>query len=210
MASDVQVYPPLCRYCNGPHRSIDCQMENPFAQAQPPQLPQGENRSIEEMANAHAKFMDDAKQKVNESFLHGNLLSTIEENPQEEDLEVHENVTLRIEEEIEEVNEKEEAEEVDEELIEQMKNEDESTSLEPKEKNEEVETIPEMTPWTFVQEELPSEDIPYILEVEEPVVSWHEIKGTSIVDIVIKSFEEDVLKLLKGREGWGQESSSVP
>ena len=99
---------------------------------------------------------------------------------------------------IEEVNEKEEVEEVDEELIEEMKNEDESTSLEPKEKNEEVETILEMTPWTFVQEELPSEDIPYILEVEEPVVSWHEIEGTSIVDIVIKSFEEDVLKLKKG------------
>ena len=49
-----------------------------------------------------------------------------------------------------------------------------------------------------MQEEWASEDIPYILEVEEPVVSWHEIEGTSIVDIVIKSFEEDVLKLLKG------------
>ena len=84
---------------------------------------------------------------------------------------------------------KKEIEEVDEELIKQMKNEEGSTSLEPKEKNEKAETIPEMTPWTFVQEELPSKDIPYILEVEEPVVSWHEIKGTSIVDIVIKSFE---------------------
>ena len=49
-----------------------------------------------------------------------------------------------------------------------------------------------------MQEELPGEDIPYILEVEKPVVSWHEIKGTSIMDITIKSFEEDVLKLLKG------------
>ena len=48
-----------------------------------------------------------------------------------------------------------------------------------------------------MQEELPSEDIPYILEVEELVVSWHEIEGTSIVDIAIKSFEEDVLKLKK-------------
>ena len=55
-----------------------------------------------------------------------------------------------------------------------------------------------MTPWAFVQEEFPSEDIPYILEVEEPIVTWHEIEGTSIVDIAIKSFEEDVLKLLKG------------
>ena len=49
-----------------------------------------------------------------------------------------------------------------------------------------------------MQEELPSEDKPYILKVEEPVVSWHEIEGTSIVDIAIQSFEEDVLKLLKG------------
>ena len=39
---------------------------------------------------------------------------------------------------------------------------------------------------------------PYILEVEEPVISWHEIEGTSIVDIAIKPFEEDVLNLKKG------------
>ena len=32
-ASNVQVYPTLCRYCNGPHMSIGFQMENPFAQA---------------------------------------------------------------------------------------------------------------------------------------------------------------------------------
>ena len=70
------------------------------------------------MANAYDKFMDDSVQKVNKSLLQGNLLITIEENPQEEDLEVYEDVTLRSE-----VNEKEEVEEVDEELIEQMKNE---------------------------------------------------------------------------------------
>ena len=113
-------------------------------------------------------------------------------------MEVHEDVTLRSEGEIEEVNEKEEVEEVDEELIEQMKNEEEPTSPESKEKNDEVEKISKMTPWAFVQEELPSEDIPYILEVEELVVSWHEIEETSIVDIAIKSFEEDVLKLKMG------------
>ena len=167
------------------------------------------------MVNAHAKFMDDSKKKVNKSLLQGNFLSTIEENPQEEDLEVHKDVTLRSEGETEEVNEKEEVEEVDEELIEQMKNEKESTSLEPKAKNDEVETIPEMTPWALVQEEFPSEDIPYIFEVEEPVVSWHEIEGTSIVDLSMKSFEENVLKLKKGallllpKEGWRQESSRV-
>ena len=105
---------------------------------------------------------------------------------------------MRSEGEIEEVNEKEEVEEVDEELIEKMKNEEESTSPEPKKNNEEVDTIPKTTPWAFVHEKLSSEDIPYILEVEEPVVSWHEIEGTSIVDIAIKSFKEDVLKLKNG------------
>ena len=45
-ANNVQVYPTLCRYCNGPHMSIDYQMENPFSQAQPPQLPHGQNLSI--------------------------------------------------------------------------------------------------------------------------------------------------------------------
>ena len=44
----------------------------------------------------------------------------------------------------------------------------------PKENNEEVETTPEMTSWAFVQEKLSSEDIPYILEVEEPIVSFRD------------------------------------
>ena len=44
-----------------------------------------------------------------------------------------------------------------------MTNEEEPTSPELEEENEEVETIPEMTPWAFVKKELPSEDIPYIL-----------------------------------------------
>ena len=97
------------------------------------------------MANAQTKFMDDVEQKVNKSLLkgkQGNLLNTIKENPQEQDLEVHEDVTLRSGGEIVEVNEKEFVEE----LIEQMKNKEESTSLELEEKNEEVETIPEMNP----------------------------------------------------------------
>ena len=103
------------------------------------------------------------RKKVNKSLLQGNLLSTIEENLQEEDLEVHEDDALRSGGEIERVNEKEKVEEVDEELIKQLK-------------NEEVETVSEMTPWAFMQEEFPSEDIPYILEVEELVASWHEIE----------------------------------
>ena len=113
-------------------------------------------------------------------------------------MEIHENVTLRSGGEIEEVNEKEEVEEVVEELIEQMKNEKETTSPEPEEKNEEVETIPKMTPGAFMQEDLPSEDIPYILEVEESVLSSHVIEETFIVKKTGKSYEEYVLKLLKG------------
>ena len=35
-AKDVRVYPTVCRYCNGPHMSTDCQMEDPFAKVQPP------------------------------------------------------------------------------------------------------------------------------------------------------------------------------
>ena len=35
-AKEVQVYPTLCRWCNGPHMSIDCQIKNPFPQARPP------------------------------------------------------------------------------------------------------------------------------------------------------------------------------
>ena len=65
-----------------------------------------------------------------------------------------------------------------------------------KRENEEVETISEMTPWAFVQEELSSEDIPYILEVEEPIVSFHEIKEASIANKTIGSFEDKVFKLL--------------
>ena len=65
-----------------------------------------------------------------------------------------------------------------------------------KRENKEIETILEMTPWAFVQEELPSEDIPYILEVEEPIVSFHEIKKASIVNKTIISFKDKVFKLL--------------
>ena len=89
-----------------------------------------------------------------------------------------------------------EVEDRDEGLVEQVKNEEESTSPEPEEKNKEVETILEMTSWSFMQEELPSEDIPFILEVKEPIVSFHEIKEASIVNKTIKSFEDNVFKFL--------------
>ena len=111
-------------------------------------------------------------------------------------MENHEVTTLRNGGEVEELNEVEEAEESDEDLVEQVKNEEELISLELGKKNEEVETIPKMTHWAFVQEELPSEDIPYILEGEEPIVSFHEIKEASIVNKAIKSIQDKVFKLL--------------
>ena len=40
--------------------SIDCQMEDPFAQVQPPRLPQEDILSIVEMANTHTLYMDNA------------------------------------------------------------------------------------------------------------------------------------------------------
>ena len=116
-------------------------------------------------------------------------------NPIERDLEIHEYVSLRSGGEIERVNEKEEVEK----SIEQLKNEEESASPESKKKNEEVEIILDMTPWAYVQEELLSEDIPYILEVEEVIIPLIEYKEASIMNITITSFEEDVLKLLNGQ-----------
>ena len=53
-----------------------------------------------------------------------------------------------------------------------------------------------MTSWEFVQEELSSDTIPHILEVEEPIVSFHEIKEASNANKMIKSFQDKVFKLL--------------
>ena len=47
-----------------------------------------------------------------------------------------------------------------------------------------------------MQEELLSDTIPYILEVEEPIVSFHEIKEASSANKIIKSFQDRVFKLL--------------
>ena len=74
--------------------------------------------------------------------------------------------------------------------------EDESTSPKQEEQNEEIETIPEMTSLAFVQEEFSSDAIPYILEVEEPIVSFHEIKEALNANKTIKSFQDMVFKLL--------------
>ena len=87
--------------------------------------------------------------KSNKLFLEErqeNLLGTIKVNLRGDEMENHEDITLRSGGEDEEINEVEEVEEGYEELVEQEKNEEELTSSEVKEKNEEVETILEMTP----------------------------------------------------------------
>ena len=53
-----------------------------------------------------------------------------------------------------------------------------------------------MTSWAFVQKGLSSDSIPYILVVEEPIVSFHEIKEASNANKMIKSFQDMVIKLL--------------
>ena len=72
-ANDVQVYLILCRYGNGPHMSIDCQMEDPFAQDHPPPLPEEETLSIAKMANTHTLYMANA-------FMDERSQATLEEN----------------------------------------------------------------------------------------------------------------------------------
>ena len=139
------------------------------------------------------------KNKANKLLLEEqqeNFLGIIEVNSRGDEMENHEDITLRSGKEVEELNEVEEVEKGDEGLVELMNNEEESTSPELEEKNEEVETIPEVTSWAFVQEEFPSGDITYILEVEELIVSFHEIKDASIMNKMIKSFEDKVFKLL--------------
>ena len=94
--------------------------------------------------------MDDAKKKANKLLLEEqqeNLLSIIEVNLEGDEVENHEDITLRSGGEVEELNQVEEVEEGDEELVEQVKNEKESTFPELEEKKEEIETISEMTSW---------------------------------------------------------------
>ena len=164
------------------------------------QDPQGKNVSIAEMASAYSKFMDDAEQRANKLFLkeqQRELLSTLELN-MEEELEIHEDTTLRSG-EIEEPKEEkgvEEVEEVVKELDELVEIEVELASSKNDENDIEIETILKMTPWAYVQEELPSEDVSYILEMEEVIMPLIEYKKASIVKIVITLFEDYVLKLL--------------
>ena len=60
----------MCKYYNGPHMSINCQMEDPFAHVQPPQLPQEETLSIVEIANTHAHYMANAHTKFMDVISH--------------------------------------------------------------------------------------------------------------------------------------------
>ena len=65
-ANDAQVYPTWCRFCNGSHMSIDCQVGNPFIQDRISQLPQKEELSILEMVYTHPQYMANAYTKFND------------------------------------------------------------------------------------------------------------------------------------------------
>ena len=142
-----------------------------------------------------AKHMNEGKNIVNMSFeeQHESFPSILKVIREEEDLSHNDEITSRN-------NELEKFQRVENDLQELktlVAKEDESTSRESHETiNEEVETIMEMTSWAFVQEEFSSKDIPYILEVDEPIVSFHEIKEPSIVNKTIKSFQDNKFKLL--------------
>ena len=115
-------------------------------------------------------------------------------NEEEEEIfENHDDTTIRSGGEIEKPKE---VEQVVKELDEHVENEEESASPKLEERNEEVGTIPEMTCWEYVHEEFPIENMPYILEVEEIILSLHEFEKTSIMKKVFKSCEEYVLKLV--------------
>ena len=81
--------------------------------------------------------MGDAKKKANKLLLEEqqeNLFSTIEVNLGGDEMENHDEITLRSGVEVEKLNEVEEVEEGDEELVEKVKNEKDSTSPEPEER----------------------------------------------------------------------------
>ena len=112
------------------------------------QDPQGENVSITDIASYYTRFMDGARKKANKLLLQEkqeNFLGTIEVNLGGDEIENHEDITLRSGGEFKELNKVEEVEEGDKELVKKVVNVEGSTSLEPEGKNEEIETIPEMT-----------------------------------------------------------------
>ena len=93
---------------------------------------------------------------------HVSLPIPLEVNPEEEELEHYEAFTLSIANEVGEQHREEVDAKKPHVIVEEEK---ESTSLEPEEKKEEVETIMDMTIWGEMHE-LNNEIEPYILEVE--------------------------------------------
>ena len=93
---------------------------------------------------------------------HVSLPIPLEANPKEEELEHYEAFTLSIENEVGEQHREEMDAKKPHVIVEEEK---ESTSPEPQEKKEEVETILEMAVWGEMHE-LNNETEPYILEVE--------------------------------------------
>ena len=102
-----------------------------------------------------AKYMNENENMAEMSFQRQqeSLLSTLEVNKEEENLNYNEEITLRENEELKKLKREEyDAKEL-KDLV--TKEEEESTSLEPNENKEEVvETIPEMTLWGEMHGEL--------------------------------------------------------
>ena len=112
-------------------------------------------------------------------------------------------LTMLLEEQQESLPKLAEANRVDvdsKELNDLFEEENWSTFVEPEETSEEVEkTIPEMTLWGDVHEELQSEKMRYILEVEEIVLALNENEKVPIVEKEHATLRPLMLKQLHDR-----------
>ena len=138
-----------------------------------------ESMSIEELM---AKYMKEKENMATISFegQHESLPSTLGENIEEENLSYNEEIISRDNEELEKFQTVENDAQNLETLVEK---DDESTSLESHEKkNDEVgKTMPEMTLWGEMHEELKNENMTPTSEVDEYIIQLNnEMKGTFV------------------------------
>ncbi|XP_024022201.1 uncharacterized protein LOC112091842 [Morus notabilis] len=87
-ANAIQISSPVCEFCNGPHQSYECQVDNPFAQNQSAQI-----ISLDVQISQMANMFSERQQ--------GNLPSTSEVNPKRDGKEYCKAVTLRSGKELE-------------------------------------------------------------------------------------------------------------
>ena len=135
---------------------------------------------------------------------HESLPSTLRVNIEEENLSYNEEIISRDNEELEKFQIVDNEAQILETLV---VKEDESTSLESHEKkNDEVgKTMPEMTIWGEMNEELKNENMTPTFEVDEYIIQLNnEMKGTFVnkkkIEKKIKILEDYVLKLLIEQE----------